>query len=57
MEGRGVCRTLFGKREGKRQPERSSRICLYNIKMDLKDYGEVWIGLMWLRVEANEGFF
>jgi hypothetical protein len=56
-EKRNVYRILVVKREGKIQPGRSSRICLYNIKMYLREDGEVWIGLMWLRVEANEGFF
>ena len=37
-EGRGVCRVLVGKSEGKRPLVRTRRRC-YNVKLDLKEVG------------------
>jgi hypothetical protein len=47
-EGRGVCRVLVRKREGKRPLGRPSRRWEDNIRMDLQEVGcwcEDWIGL------------
>jgi hypothetical protein len=43
-------RILVGKPEGKRPLGRPSHTWVYNIKMDLKETGVVWTGLMWLRI-------
>jgi len=47
-EGRGVCRVLVGKPEGRRPLGRPRRRWVYNIKMDLQEVGcgyMDWIGL------------
>jgi hypothetical protein len=48
-EGRGVCRILVGKPEGKRPPGRPRRRWEDNGRMDLQEVGcgcEDWIGLV-----------
>jgi len=50
-EGRGVCKVLVGKSEGKRLLGRPRRRWDDNIKMDLQEVGcEVWTGSSWLRI-------
>jgi hypothetical protein len=49
-EKRNAYRILVGKPERKR-PRRK---WVNNIKMDLK---EIWIGLIWLRIETSEELF
>jgi hypothetical protein len=47
-EGRGVCRVLVGKPEGKKPLGRPRRIWEDNVRMDLQEVGcgcEEWIGL------------
>jgi hypothetical protein len=53
-EGRGVCRVLVGRPEGKRPLGRPRRSWENNIKMDLRDIGIVganWIHLAQDRVQ------
>jgi hypothetical protein len=47
-----------GKPEGKRPLGRPRRRFGDNIKIDLKDIGEVvWSGLIWLRIETSGELF
>jgi hypothetical protein len=39
----------------KRPLGRSTRRWVDNIKMDLRDDGVVWTGLIWLRIGTSEG--
>jgi hypothetical protein len=56
-EGRGVCRVLITRPEGKRPLERPRRRWKYNIKMDLREVGiDVRNGLSWLRISPVAGF-
>jgi hypothetical protein len=49
-EGRGVCRVLVGKTEGKRSLGRSRRKWEDNIKMELQDVG--WV-MEWIDVAQD----
>jgi hypothetical protein len=50
-EGRGVCRVLVGKPEGKRPLGRPRRSWEDNSKMDIQEVGwGEWTGLSWLRI-------
>jgi hypothetical protein len=51
-EGRGVCRVLVGKPEGKRPLGRPRRRWEDNIRMDLQEVGS---GLGWLRIGTGGG--
>jgi hypothetical protein len=57
-EGRGACRILVGRPEGKRptgRPRRNGRIIS---KWIFKKWdGEAWVGLMWLRMGTGGGRF
>jgi hypothetical protein len=53
---RNTYRTLVGKSEGKRQVGRPRRMWVDNIRMDLKEGGVVWTGLIWLRIGTSGGF-
>jgi hypothetical protein len=48
-EKRNAYKILVGKPEGKRPLGRPSRRWMDNIKMDLREDGMQWIGLIWLR--------
>jgi hypothetical protein len=52
-----VYRILVGKPEGKRPLRRQRRRWVDIIRMDLGEigWGEVWIGLMWLRIGTDGG--
>jgi hypothetical protein len=45
-----ACRILVEKPKDKRPLRRPRRRWVDNIKMDLRENGMVWIGLMWLRI-------
>jgi hypothetical protein len=55
-EGRGACRILVGRPEGRRPLGRSRHRWEDNIKMDPQEvrWG-AWIGLIWLRIGAGGG--
>jgi hypothetical protein len=56
-EGRGVCRVLVGKPEGKRPLGRPKRRCEDNIKADLQEVRcGVWTELSWLKIETGGGY-
>jgi hypothetical protein len=45
------------KPEGMKQPRRSRRRWVNNIKIDLREIGwVVWTGLLWLRIWTSGGF-
>jgi hypothetical protein len=48
-------RILARKPEGKKPLGRPRRRWVENIKMDLREIGMVWIGLMWLRIGTGGG--
>ena len=50
-EGRGVCRVLVGKHEGKRPPGRPRRRWEDNIKMGLQEMG--CGGLDWIKLAQD----
>jgi hypothetical protein len=52
-ETRNAYRILVGKPEGKRPLEKPICRWVDNIKMDLREDGMVWIGLIWLRISTN----
>jgi hypothetical protein len=52
-EGRGVCRVLVGRPEGKRPLGRSRRRWEDNIKMDLREIGIE--GANWIRLARDRG--
>jgi hypothetical protein len=55
-EKRNAYRILVGKPEGKRALRKPRHMWVYNIKMDLREIGEiVWIGFIWLRVGTSGG--
>ena len=54
-EGRVVHRVLVGKPEGKRPLGRPRRKWEDNIKMDLREVGEVETGWSWLRIGTDGG--
>jgi hypothetical protein len=56
VEGRGVCRVLVGRSEGKRPLGRPRRWWEDNIKMDLREIGiDGGTGFGWLRIWSNGG--
>jgi hypothetical protein len=54
-EKRNAYRILVGKPEGKRPLVRPRRRWVDNIKMDLREMGWEWIGLIWLRIGTSGG--
>jgi hypothetical protein len=46
---------LVGKPEGKRALGRPRRRWMNNIKMNFRENGVVWAGLIWLRIGINGG--
>jgi hypothetical protein len=56
-EGRGACRALVGKPEGRRPLGRPRRRWEDNIKMDLREVGwrGAWTGLIWPRIRTGGG--
>jgi hypothetical protein len=52
---RNVYRILVGNPEGKRPLGRPRRRWVGNIKMDLRQHGMIWIGLIWLRIGTSGG--
>jgi hypothetical protein len=54
-EKRNAYRILVGMPEGKRPLGRPRRKWVDKIKMDLRQNGMVWIGLIWLRLGTNGG--
>ena len=50
-EGRGVCRVLVGKSEGKRPLGRPRRRWEDNIKMDVQELG--WEGIDWIELSQD----
>jgi hypothetical protein len=53
-EGRGVCRVLFGRPEGKRPLGRPRRRWEDNIKLDLREEGSMGrTGFSWLRIGSS----
>jgi hypothetical protein len=53
-EKRNANRILVGKPDGTRPLGRPRRRWVGNIKMDLRQNGMVWIGLIWLRIWTSE---
>jgi hypothetical protein len=56
-EKRNPYRILVGKPEGKRLLGRPERRWVDNIKMDLREDGVVWTGLICLRIRTSGGLF
>jgi hypothetical protein len=54
-EKRNAYRILVVKPEGKRPLGRPRRKGVDNIKMDLRENGMLWIGMMWLRMGSSGG--
>jgi len=55
-DGRGACRILVGKPEGKRPLGTYRRRWEDNFKMDLREMGwGAWTGLIWLRLGTGGG--
>jgi hypothetical protein len=54
-EKRNAYRIFVGKPEGEKPIGRPRRRSVDNIKMDLREDGMVWIGLIWLRIGKSEG--
>jgi hypothetical protein len=54
-ERRGVYRVLVGKPEEKRSLGNPRRRWEDNIKMDVKEVGCAWTGLIWLRIRTSGG--
>jgi hypothetical protein len=52
-EKRNAYRIFVGKPDGKRPLGRPRRWWVNNIKMDLRQYGVVWTGVIWLRIGTN----
>jgi hypothetical protein len=52
---RNAYRILVGRPEEKRPLRRPRRRWVGNIKMDLRENGMVWIGLIWLRIGTSGG--
>jgi hypothetical protein len=52
---RNAYRILVGKPEGKRPLGRPRRRLVDSIKMDLREDGMVWIGLIWLGIGISGG--
>jgi hypothetical protein len=52
---RTAYRILVGKPEGKRPLGRPRRRWEDNIKMDLREHGVVWTGLIWFRIGTSGG--
>jgi hypothetical protein len=55
VEKRNAYRILVGKPEGNRPLGRPIRRWVDNIKMDHKEIGWEWIGLIWLRIGTCGG--
>jgi hypothetical protein len=55
VEKRDAYRILVEKPEGKRSLGRPRRRWEDNTKMDLREIGWVWAGLIWLRIETSGG--
>jgi hypothetical protein len=53
-EKRNAYRVPVGDPEGKRPLGNPRRKGVNNIKMDLRQDGMVWIGLIWLRIETSD---
>jgi hypothetical protein len=57
-EGKGVCRVLMGKSEGKRPLGRPKPRWEDNIKMYLQKWDvRAWTGSSWLKIWAGGGHF
>jgi hypothetical protein len=54
-EKRNEYTILVGKPEGKRPLGRPRRRWVNNIKMDIRECGMVWSGLIWLRIGTSGG--
>jgi hypothetical protein len=54
-EKRNAYRILVGKSEGKKPLGRPRRRWEDNIRMDLREDGVVWTGLIWLRIRTSGG--
>jgi hypothetical protein len=54
-ENRNAYRIVVGMPEGKRPLGRPRRRWVDNIKMDLRQDGMEWIGLIWLRIGTSGG--
>jgi hypothetical protein len=55
-EGKGACRILMGRPEGRRPLERPRRRWEDNIKMDIQEVGwGAWTGLIWLSIGTGGG--
>jgi hypothetical protein len=54
-EKRNAYRILVGKPEGKKPVGRPRCRWVDNIKMNLREDGLVWTGLMWLRIGTSGG--
>jgi hypothetical protein len=54
-ENRNAYRILVGMPEGKRPLGRPRRRWVDNIKMDLREIGWEWIGLIWLMIGTSGG--
>jgi hypothetical protein len=52
---RNTYRMLLGMPEGKRPLGRPRRRRVDGIKVDLRELGMVWIGLIWLRIGTSGG--
>jgi hypothetical protein len=50
---RNAYRILVGKPEGRRPLGRPRRRWVDNIKIDLRQDGMVWTGLIWLRISTS----
>jgi hypothetical protein len=55
VEKRNAYRILVGKPERRRPLERPRHRWVDNIKMDLRQDGEVWTELIWLRIGTSGG--
>jgi hypothetical protein len=55
-ERRNACRVLLGKPERERLLRKRRHTWKEDIKMDLKEIGVVWTGLVWLRIGTNGRF-
>jgi hypothetical protein len=56
-EKTNVYRILVGNPEGKRPLGRPRRRWVDNVKMDLRQDGVVWTGLIWPRIGASGGLW
>jgi hypothetical protein len=56
-EKRNAYRILVRKTDAKRPLGGPSRRWVDNIKMDIREIGWMWIGLIWLRIGTSGGLF